>query len=278
MQFPKGLDLVRISTLSIGFAVACAAAFAGSARADVSQGVSLLEAGDVSGAADAFAAAYEAGDGDGAFYLGRLFELGLGTDRDEVRAAGLFAAAAERGSARGQLRLGLLHHEGRVLLRDYVEGTRLICAAADAGLAEAQLNCGLAHQAGRGVAADAGRARTYWEMAAAQGNVAALNVLGTTALEAGETAVAAERFQASAEAGNAFGMLSYARLLETAEEPDHTGAYAWSSLAVVRGLAEAIDYRESLEAQMDAEDVLAGQAQARAWTEARIAAASDAAE
>ena len=269
---------MRNRAVLIGLAISFATVSAGSAIADVSTGVSLLEAGDVSGAAEAFAAAYEAGDGDGAFYLGRLFELGLGTDRDEMRAADLFAAAAALGSAQGQLRLGLLHHEGRVLLRDYVEGTRLICAAADAGLAEAQLNCGLAHQAGRGVAEDAERVSAYLEMAAAQGNVAALNALGSAALEAGDTAAAMKHFRVSAEAGNAFGMLSLARLLETAEEPDSVGAYAWASLAVVRGLTEAMDYREALEARMSAEDVLVAQAQARAWTEARIAEVADAAE
>ena len=148
--------------LRSGLILAFSVCLSSSAFGDVSEGVALLEAGDVSGAADAFAAAYDGGDGEGAFYLGRLFELGLGTDQDETRAANLYAAGAERGSVRAQLRLGLMYHEGRVLLRDYVEGTRLICEAAEAGNAEAQLNCGLAYQAGRGVVADAAQAVGYW--------------------------------------------------------------------------------------------------------------------
>ncbi|MHA3914414.1 tetratricopeptide repeat protein [Halovulum sp. GXIMD14793] len=125
-----------------------------SASADVTTGVEMLNAGDVSGAATEFAAAYETGDAEGAFYLGRLFELGLGTEQDEMRAANLYSAAAEGGSTKAQVRLGLMYHEGRVLLRDYVEGTRLLCVAADAGDADGQLNCGLAYRAGRGVDAD----------------------------------------------------------------------------------------------------------------------------
>lgn len=245
------------------------------AFADTSEGVALLEDGDVTGAAAAFAAAYEAGDGEGAFYLGRLFELGLGTEADEARAANLYAAGAELGSARAQLRLGLMYHEGRVLLRDYVAGTKLICEAADAGAAEAQLNCGLAYQAGRGVDADAAKAATYWAQAADKGNIAALNVLGQMALEAGETTTAAGHFKAAAEAGNAVGMLAYAELLDAGIPPENTpdlvGAYAWASLAAVRGLGAAATWRDTLETRMQGADVLAGQAQAKAWTEAQIA-------
>lgn len=262
-------------------AVVFTATLSSAAFADVPEGLSLLEAGDVSGAATAFAAAYEGGDGEGAFYLGRLFEMGLGTQADETRAANLYAAGAELGSARAQLRLGLMYHEGQVLLRDYVAGTKLICDAADAGNAEAQLNCGLAYQAGRGVDADAAKAAEYWAKAAAEGNVAALNVSGQTAKAAGETARAAEHFKAAAEAGNAVGMLAYAELLEAGIPPEGTpdvvGAYAWSSLAAVRGLGSAATWRDALEARMTAEDVLAGQTRAKAWTEAQIERARKAA-
>ncbi|WP_235227299.1 tetratricopeptide repeat protein [Octadecabacter dasysiphoniae] len=251
------------------------ALFAMPVLADVSEGVALLEDGDVAAAASSFAQAYEDGDAEGAFYLARLFELGLGTEPDPQRAANLYAAAAELGSQRGQLRLGLMYHEGRVLLRDYVEGTRLICEAADAGLAEAQLNCGLSYQAGRGVDAAPARAREYWELSAAQGNIAALNVLGQSALSDGDVDIAQTRFETAAEAGNPVAMLSLAEILDAQEAPDLIGAYAWSSLAVVRGLNEAAAFRDGLEARMTSADVLAGQAQARAWTESKLADIAD---
>lgn len=263
------MSLFRSTVVALSLSLLTTASFA-----DTSEGVALLESGDVTGAASSFAAAYEAGDGEGAFYLGRLFELGLGTETDETRAANLYAAAAELGSQRAQLRLGLIYHEGRVLLRDYVEGTRLICAAADAGNPEAQLNCGLAHQTGRGVAVDTTKATEYLALAAEQGNVAALNVMGQTALAAGDTDAAAAHFRAAAEAGNAVGMLAYAERLEAGVPPEGTpdliAAYAWSSLAAVRGLGAAGAYRDTLEAQMSSEDVLAAQAQARDWTQGQI--------
>jgi hypothetical protein len=65
-------------------------------------GVEKLNAGDVNGAAADFAAAYDAGNAEGAFYSERLCEPGLGTDRDEMRAAYLYSAAAEKGGAAGR--------------------------------------------------------------------------------------------------------------------------------------------------------------------------------
>ena len=65
-----------------------------SAKATVADGIKLLEAGKIDESVKVLQAAYEAGDADGAFYIGRLFEMGIGTDRDIRRAAALYAAAA----------------------------------------------------------------------------------------------------------------------------------------------------------------------------------------
>ena len=56
------------------------------AFADVSDGLAALDAGDIASAASRFQDGFAAGDADGAFYLGRLFEFGLGTDADITRA------------------------------------------------------------------------------------------------------------------------------------------------------------------------------------------------
>lgn len=247
------------------------------AFADVTAGIEKLNAGDVKGAAADFAAGYDAGDAEGAFYLGRLFELGLGTERDEMRAANLYSAAAAKGSLRAKTRLGLMYHEGRILLRDYAEGTRLLCEAAAGGDADGQLNCGLALQAGRGVAADEAKAVDWLGKAAGQGNILALNVLGQLFLAKGETEKAANSFRDGAERGNGLAMFEYARLLGAGESPDDIGAYTYASLAVVRGIPAAGEYLDMLEARMSAEDVLSGQKGARDWTVRQIGAADDAA-
>lgn len=264
--------------MRIVFLCVCFCILSFGARADVALGIEKLNAGDVAAAASEFAAAYEAGDGEGAFYLGRLFELGLGTDKDEMRAANLYSAAADSGSTKAQARLGLMYHEGRVLLRDYVEGTRLLCAAAEAGDAEGQLNCGMAYQLGRGVEIDTGKAEMYLQQSAEQGNILALNVLGQNALVAGDTEKAYDYLSKSANLGNAGGMYEYAKLLSSGDNPDNVTAYAFASLAVVRGMVTAGSLRDQLEAEMSAEDILAGQTMAREWTEARIKEAEAASE
>lgn len=257
-------------------AAVCAAVFsisglvAGASRADVSDGLESLDNGDVAAAAEAFAAAYDAGDGEGAFYLGRLFELGLGTEQDETRAANLYAAAAEKGSAKAKLRLGLIYHEGRVLLRDYVEGTRLICEASEAGDPDGQLNCGLAYRDGLGVEVDTAKALELFELAASQDNIGAMNVLVQHYLDLENREQATLWARRAADKGNALGMYRLATLLSEADEPDMPQAYAYASLAYVRGLPEAGVLRDTLEGQLSAEDVLAGQRLAREWTDVQI--------
>ena len=252
---------------ALGFGIA------GAAFADVAGGLEKLNAGDVASAAAEFATAYDNGEADGAFYLGRLFELGLGTDQDEMRAANLYAAAAEKGSAKAKARLGLMYHEGRVLLRDYAEGTRLLCEAADMGDPDGQLNCGLALQAGRGIAADEAKGLTYIEKAADGGSVLALNVLAQHHLGKGETDKAAAYLKDAAERGNALAMFEYARILADGANPDLIGAYTYASLSVVRGLPAAGELLDTLEAQMSPEDVTAAQTAAKEWTAQRVAEA-----
>lgn len=50
------------------------------AQASVEDAMASLEKGDVAGAVSEFREAFDAGDADGAFYIGRLFEMGLGTE------------------------------------------------------------------------------------------------------------------------------------------------------------------------------------------------------
>ena len=121
------------------------------AFADIDTGLAALDGGDVATAASEFQASFEAGEGNGAFYLGRLFEFGLGTDVDMSRAANLYAAGAEKGSILAMNRLGLLYLEGTTLLRDYAEAGRYFCQAADLGDQNGELNCALMLKEGKGI-------------------------------------------------------------------------------------------------------------------------------
>lgn len=245
----------------------------GSAWADVEAGLAALDTGDVATAASEFQSSFEAGEGDGAFYLGRLFEFGLGTEPDMSRAANLYAAGAEIGSVQAMNRLGLLYLEGTTLLRDYREAARLFCDSADAGDATGQLNCALLLKEGRGVEADAALAVDYFEQAAEQGNIAAKNLLGQI-LATGDgvpadTDRARALFMQTSLEGNAMGLFELAKSF--AAEDDLVQAYAYANLATVRQHQEARTLRDTLEAQMTSEQIDAGQEQAKIWTASRIA-------
>ncbi|MCZ7471010.1 hypothetical protein M0412_20110 [Agrobacterium sp. O3.4] len=59
-----------------------------SAQANAAEGVKLLDGGDIPGSVKQFEAGFEAGEANGAFYRGRLFEIGIGTNQDMGRAGG----------------------------------------------------------------------------------------------------------------------------------------------------------------------------------------------
>jgi TPR repeat protein len=249
------------------------ALFGTAALADIDTGLAALDTGDVATAAAEFQSSFEAGEGDGAFYLGRLFEFGLGTEADMSRAANLYAAGAEIGSVLAMNRLGLLYLEGTTLLRDYPEAARLFCASADAGDATGQLNCALMLKDGRGVDADAAKAVGYFEQAAGQGNIAAKNLLGQILATGDGVRADPDRARAlfiqTAIEGNAMGLFELAK--SYVAEDDFVQAYAYANLATVRQHVEARTLRDSLETLMTSEQINAGQEQAKVWTASRIA-------
>ncbi|MGL6208401.1 MAG: tetratricopeptide repeat protein, partial [Paracoccaceae bacterium] len=118
--------------------------------ADVATGLAAFEKGDIAAAAQAFQAAFDAGDADGAFYLGRMFETGQGATQNTAQAIALYKTAVEGGSALAMNRMGLLHLEGNGVIRDFAEGAELLCRAADLRDADAQFNCGILLTEGRG--------------------------------------------------------------------------------------------------------------------------------
>lgn len=267
------LNLSNLRALASSSLFAITAFSASTSLADIPTGLAALDTGDVATAASEFQSSFEAGEGDGAFYLGRLFEFGLGTEADISRAANLYAAGAEIGSVLAMNRLGLLYLEGTTLLRDYPEAARLFCASADAGDATGQLNCALMLKEGRGVAADGAQAVAYFEQAAAQENIAAKNLLGQILVTGDGVPADPDRARAlfiqTAMQGNAMGLFELAKSF--AAEEDLVQAYAYANLATVRQHVEARTLRDNLETMMTSDQINAGQEQAKVWTASRIA-------
>jgi hypothetical protein len=177
-------------------------------------------------------------------------------------------------------RLGLLYLEGTTLLRDYTEAGRYFCEAAALGDQNGQLNCALMQREGRGMDVDVAAAVVNFEAAAAQGNIAAKNLLGQILLSGDGVDADREKarmlFTETAEAGNAMGLFELANAALNQEEPDVVQAYSYANLAAVRQYVEAQALRNELEAQMTNAQIIQGQAEAKAWTDAQIARQAEA--
>ncbi|MDO5528153.1 MAG: tetratricopeptide repeat protein [Paracoccus sp. (in: a-proteobacteria)] len=235
------------------------------AFSDIEAGLDALVRGDAELASSEFQSAFEGGDADGAFYLGRMLELGMGAMSDPAQAAAIYAIAVEQGSTLAANRLGLMYLEGQGVIRDYRRGAELLCDAADEGDAAAQFNCGVVHADGKGVAQDDEKALEYWRLSSEQGNIGATNLIAIRLKESDPEAAFA-LFQQTAAQGNAIGLYEMAVAYETgnAISADLVEAYGYANLAASQSHPEAAALRDRLEAEMSAEQVAQGQERTRA--------------
>lgn len=244
-----------------------------SSSANVSKGLEHLENNDASSAAKEFSNAFDAGDADGAFYLGRMSELGIGLKPDLTRAVALYKAGAEKGSSLSKNRLGLMHLSGQGALQDFELGAKLICEAADGGDANAQFNCGNLHLQGKGVTKDKKTAVSYFEKASEQNHIAAQNFLGLAHLKGEGVQVSSkkanEQFQRTADAGNPLGMFQLAEYFADADNEGHKDlekSHMYFNLAASNGHPGAAARRDEVQAQMTPEALVRAQKMAREWT------------
>jgi hypothetical protein len=257
--------------MKIFVAAAVAAVLAHAAFADIPAGIAALEKGDAELAAATFAQSFEAGDADGAFYLGRMFEMGLGAAPDMIQATSLYQASADNGSVLAQNRLGLMYLDGQGVLKDYVKGAELVCKAADQGDANAQFNCGAVYAEGRGVEADKTKAIGYWDAASVQDHIAATNLLAMSYKNADGVEADAgkmfELFNKTAKVGNALGLYEVALAYQsgTGTDADAVKAYTFANIASAMQHPDAPALRDTIEKTLTTAQVTGGQTAARDW-------------
>ena len=117
--------------------------------------------------------AVELGDVEAMKHLGELYRDGLGVKLDKKKALQLFRMAADRGDAFAQSNLGaLLHSEKKV-----EEAFRYFVLAADQGYAFGEYNLGCCYRDGESTEVDLGKARYWFERAAAKGHETAISEL-----------------------------------------------------------------------------------------------------
>ena len=113
--------------------------------------------------------AVELGNVDAMVDLGLSYEKGLGVKLDKKKALQLFRMAADRGDAFAQSNLGALLHSDK----KFEESFRYLTLAADQGFTDGEFNLGLGYRDGKGTEVDLGKARYWFERAAAKGDESA---------------------------------------------------------------------------------------------------------
>lgn len=124
------------------------------ARADLRAGVAAYQSGDYAAALAELAPLAKKGDGEAQYYLGSMYEGGLGVPPDAARALALFRKAAEQGVVQAAYHLGLLYEIGETVARDYARAAEWYRRAAERGYAPAQNNLGSLYMRGLGVESD----------------------------------------------------------------------------------------------------------------------------
>ncbi|EGB03488.1 hypothetical protein AURANDRAFT_14373, partial [Aureococcus anophagefferens] len=124
-------------------------------------------------AAKIYRRAVELGDVEAMVFLGEFYEHGSGVKLDKKKAERLYRMAADRGDAVAQNNVGiLLYSEQR-----FEEAFRYYALSADQGYTGGESNLACCYRDGRGTEVDLGKARYWFQRAAAKGHDKAIELL-----------------------------------------------------------------------------------------------------
>jgi uncharacterized protein len=238
---------------------------------NLQQGLKALDERKFEVAIKAFNDAYAGGDAEGAFYLGRMVELGVGVQPDFEKARVLYLASADKGSAKALNRLGLMHYRGEKVLQDFTAAFELICKAADKNDSDAAFNCGGLYAEGRGTTKDLPKAVAYFQKAANAGHIGALNSLGFAFRDGLGVAVDLTQsqsfFERASAKGNPVALFELATMYEIGKpvSRDLVKAHLYYNLASARQHPNASEALVRISSVLTSEDLEKAQSSAKSW-------------
>lgn len=103
------------------------------------------------------------------YYLGHIYDEGIGVAKNPVEAFNWMKPAAQQGMARAQNYLGWMYENGAGVAQDYSEAAKSYRLAAEQGYAMAQNNLGWLYKRGLGVPEDQVEAMKWFQKSADQG-------------------------------------------------------------------------------------------------------------
>ncbi len=141
--------------------------------ADFQKGMDAYDKGDFAAALVEWRALAKQGDAEAQSWLGLMYRLGQGVDKDDEKAAEWYRKSAEQGNSSGQIGLGKLYTMGRGVTQDKRVGIEWFRKAAEQGDPRGQQTLGLMYVIGSGTQKDFTKAHMWWSFAASKGNEAA---------------------------------------------------------------------------------------------------------
>jgi TPR repeat protein len=187
------------------------------------------------------------------YYVGWMYEEGLGVATDPGEAARWYRRAAEQGDSFSQARLGHLYEQGLGVSRDDKLAVQWCSKSAEAGDRQGQMYLAAMYRDGRGVAQNFKEAERWFSMAAQQGSAWAQMNLGMLYTQGGDGMAldylkAADLFRKAADQGDAYAQynLGWAYQSGLGVPKDRQEAIKWYSKAASQGNVLALQRLDRL--------------------------------
>jgi TPR repeat protein len=119
------------------------------------------------GALELFRPLAENGDRQAQYWLGHMYNIGLGVEKDPTKAIGWIQKAAEQGFVPAEFRLGQMYRDGVGTLQDFGQALKWFKRAASSGDPIAERSVGELYERGWGVSKNLVSAYAWYSLAAA---------------------------------------------------------------------------------------------------------------
>ena len=257
------------------FVLGITTCLATAAHASLTEGILAYQYKQYPAALSEFTYLAEEGNPIASYYLGKIYQEGLGTPKNLVRAYNLFSAANAGYYFPATAELGKMLLEGSPQLpADVQQALVLLKKAANAGESDATYELGRAYALGIGVEANLNYAYGYYLIAALKGHMKAQYALANLYLEGRgipqNYASALKWLTRSARQGYVLAQVELADIRTTNKRLKNLGeAYGWYSIIAAHNSdivgKKAIESRDYLAGQLESNVLKEQQDQTDSW-------------
>jgi hypothetical protein len=162
--------LLILALLAFGVIGPSLGAHAAAKNPAVQEGVSAFNAGAFQIALQKLKPLAKAGNPEADYWMGRMYEDGLGVKKDVNKAIEYYTTSADKGWQNAKLRLGEIYFHGTEVLQNFAKARKWLERAAFDGKSLAQRDLGTLYANGWGTQKDPVWAYVWYEFAARQGD------------------------------------------------------------------------------------------------------------